>query len=268
MLSFCNRLLACLSEAPSIEGGWCWGRVVCRTWTTRKEPPWTRSFWHRLKSYNRETSRLHTGYLRYRSTWVSRRACCCRCYCYTLVATTSFIYGESVIATVSNTMIAVSRDTEPETPTWYEQELTLSSSSPFLLLSFAGIKGLTGLIADNAPKAISHIEIKYVFLSYLSSRAIADWQLYRALFSRKIAIDASSTRLAIKYGVLFEIVWHFRTVSMYQFLIAVRQQDGQQLQTESGETTSWGGLQSMFTRSSDLMISSNMILFAEWPENT
>ncbi|KAK9893705.1 PIN domain-like protein [Cystobasidium minutum MCA 4210] len=62
-----------------------------------------------------------------------------------------------------------------------------------------GIKGLTGLIADNAPKAISHVEIN-------------------TLFSRRIAIDAS--------------------MSMYQFLIAVRQQDGQQLQTESGETTS------------------------------
>ena len=36
-------------------------------------------------------------------------------------------------------------------------------------------------------------------------------------FGRKIAIDAS--------------------MSIYQFLIAVRQQDGQQLTTESGETT-------------------------------
>ncbi|KAL7006235.1 Elongation of fatty acids protein 2 [Cystobasidiomycetes sp. EMM_F5] len=63
----------------------------------------------------------------------------------------------------------------------------------------AGIKGLTGIIADHAPKAISHTEIK-------------------TLFGRKVAIDAS--------------------MSMYQFLIAVRQQDGQQLQTESGETTS------------------------------
>lgn len=62
-----------------------------------------------------------------------------------------------------------------------------------------GIKGLTGLIADNAPKAISQMEMK-------------------SLFGRRIAIDAS--------------------MSMYQFLIAVRQQDGQQLQTDSGETTS------------------------------
>jgi len=62
-----------------------------------------------------------------------------------------------------------------------------------------GIKGLTGIIADHAPKAISHTEMK-------------------TLFGRKVAIDAS--------------------MSMYQFLIAVRQQDGQQLQTESGETTS------------------------------
>ena len=62
-----------------------------------------------------------------------------------------------------------------------------------------GIKGLTALISDEAPGAIREMEIK-------------------TYFGRKVAIDAS--------------------MSLYQFLIAVRQNDGQQLMTESGETTS------------------------------
>ncbi|CAH7667514.1 PIN domain-like protein [Phakopsora pachyrhizi] len=62
-----------------------------------------------------------------------------------------------------------------------------------------GIKGLTALINDIAPKAIDQSDIK-------------------TLFGRKVAIDAS--------------------MSIYQFLIAVRQQDGQQLMNEAGETTS------------------------------
>lgn len=62
-----------------------------------------------------------------------------------------------------------------------------------------GIKGLTALINDNAPKAIKQAEMK-------------------TLFGRKVAIDAS--------------------MSIYQFLIAVRQQDGQQLMNDAGETTS------------------------------
>ncbi|KAK0569090.1 Elongation of fatty acids protein 2 [Tilletia horrida] len=62
-----------------------------------------------------------------------------------------------------------------------------------------GIKGLTGLIQDEAPNAIKPHDIK-------------------TYFGRKVAIDAS--------------------MSLYQFLIAVRQQDGQQLMSESGETTS------------------------------
>ncbi|KAH8916827.1 PIN domain-like protein, partial [Atractiella rhizophila] len=62
-----------------------------------------------------------------------------------------------------------------------------------------GIKGLTNLIADVAPKAMKEAEIK-------------------TLFGRKVAIDAS--------------------MSIYQFLIAVRQQDGQQLMNDAGETTS------------------------------
>lgn len=61
-----------------------------------------------------------------------------------------------------------------------------------------GIQGLTKLIADNCPNAIKSNEIK----SY---------------FGRKVAIDAS--------------------MSIYQFMIAVRQQDGQMLTNEMGETT-------------------------------
>ncbi|KAI5476333.1 hypothetical protein MNV49_007846 [Pseudohyphozyma bogoriensis] len=72
---------------------------------------------------------------------------------------------------------------------------------------FRGIKGLTGLINDTAPNAIKHVDIK-------------------SLFGRKVAIDAS--------------------MSLYQFLIAVRMQDGQQLQNDSGETTSH--LMGMFYR--------------------
>ncbi|CAN6658855.1 flap endonuclease 1 [Trichomonascus vanleenenianus] len=62
-----------------------------------------------------------------------------------------------------------------------------------------GIKGLFPLIFDNAPTAVKNLDFK-------------------ALGGRKVAIDAS--------------------MSLYQFLIAVRQTDGQQLQNEEGETTS------------------------------
>ncbi|CAG8724529.1 2479_t:CDS:2, partial [Acaulospora morrowiae] len=61
-----------------------------------------------------------------------------------------------------------------------------------------GIKGLTQVIGDHSPNSIKANEIKNYF-------------------GRKVAIDAS--------------------MSIYQFLIAVRQ-DGQQLTSESGETTS------------------------------
>ncbi|KIP03856.1 hypothetical protein PHLGIDRAFT_129893 [Phlebiopsis gigantea 11061_1 CR5-6] len=62
-----------------------------------------------------------------------------------------------------------------------------------------GIKGLTALLAEHAPHAIKEHEIK-------------------TLFGRKVAIDAS--------------------MSIYQFLIAVRQKDGEMLQNDAGETTS------------------------------
>lgn len=67
--------------------------------------------------------------------------------------------------------------------------------------SFAtmGIKGLTALLSEHAPKAIVEHDIK-------------------TLFGRKVAIDAS--------------------MSIYQFLIAVRQRDGEMLTNDAGETTS------------------------------
>ncbi|AET41236.1 multifunctional nuclease RAD27 Ecym_7411 [Eremothecium cymbalariae DBVPG len=62
-----------------------------------------------------------------------------------------------------------------------------------------GIKGLNRIIQDNVPQAIRSREM-------------------RQFFGRKVAIDAS--------------------MSLYQFLIAVRQQDGVQLASADGETTS------------------------------
>ncbi|KAF8206535.1 PIN domain-like protein [Mycena galopus ATCC 62051] len=62
-----------------------------------------------------------------------------------------------------------------------------------------GIKGLTALLSEHAPGAIKEHEIK-------------------TLFGRKVAIDAS--------------------MSIYQFLIAVRQKDGEMLTNDAGETTS------------------------------
>ncbi|ORZ03865.1 PIN domain-like protein [Syncephalastrum racemosum] len=70
-----------------------------------------------------------------------------------------------------------------------------------------GIHGLTKLIAEHAPDAIRSYEISNYF-------------------GRKVAIDAS--------------------MSIYQFMIAVRQQDGQMLTNEQGETTSH--LMGMFYR--------------------
>ncbi|KAL1722906.1 PIN domain-like protein [Schizophyllum commune] len=62
-----------------------------------------------------------------------------------------------------------------------------------------GIKGLTGLLSEHAPKSMKEHEIK-------------------TLFGRKVAIDAS--------------------MSIYQFLIAVRQKDGEMLTNDAGEITS------------------------------
>ncbi|KAL6947134.1 Elongation of fatty acids protein 2 [Hanseniaspora vineae] len=70
-----------------------------------------------------------------------------------------------------------------------------------------GIKGLNAIISENVPHAIRKSDIKN-------------------FFGRKVAIDAS--------------------MSLYQFLIAVRQQDGMNLSNAEGETTSH--LMGMFYR--------------------
>lgn len=62
-----------------------------------------------------------------------------------------------------------------------------------------GIKGLTALLQEHAPGAIKEHKIN-------------------ELFGRTVAIDAS--------------------MSIYQFLIAVRQKDGEMLTNDAGETTS------------------------------
>ncbi|KAL2314558.1 DNA-repair protein rad2 [Schizosaccharomyces pombe] len=70
-----------------------------------------------------------------------------------------------------------------------------------------GIKGLAQVLSEHAPASVKHNDIKNYF-------------------GRKVAIDAS--------------------MSLYQFLIQVRSQDGQQLMNEQGETTSH--LMGMFYR--------------------
>lgn len=87
-------------------------------------------------------------------------------------------------------------------PTRYVTAHVTVASSPHSTCSFhytMGIKGLTGLLSQHAPKAIKEHDIK-------------------TLFGRKVAIDAS--------------------MSIYQFLIAVRQKDGELLTNDAGETTS------------------------------
>jgi hypothetical protein len=76
---------------------------------------------------------------------------------------------------------------------------TFSQFSDFGQLNLKmGIKGLSKVIADHAPTALKEMPIK-------------------SCFGRKVAIDAS--------------------MSIYQFLIAVRQQDGMQLTNEAGDVT-------------------------------
>jgi len=75
-----------------------------------------------------------------------------------------------------------------------------------------GIKGLTKLLGDHAPGAIKEVELK-------------------SLFGRKVAIDAS--------------------MSIYQFLVAVRQAGGDSLTNDAGEVTSH--LSGLFHRTVRLM---------------
>ena len=87
-----------------------------------------------------------------------------------------------------------------------------------------GIKGLTAIIAENAPKAIQACTfLKSASRSTLIRAATGIGRMQpqeheiKTLFGRKVAIDAS--------------------MSIYQFLIAVRQKDGELLTNDAGETT-------------------------------
>lgn len=82
-----------------------------------------------------------------------------------------------------------------------------------------GIKGLTGLISEHAPAAIQVLKFPCAHPRSLRTALTTVQQEHKinTLFGRKVAIDAS--------------------MSIYQFLIAVRQQDGQLLQNEAGEVT-------------------------------
>ena len=82
-----------------------------------------------------------------------------------------------------------------------------------------GIKGLTGLISEHAPAAIQVLKFSHYRTCSPRTALTAVHQEHKinTLFGRKVAIDAS--------------------MSIYQFLIAVRQQDGQLLQNDAGEVT-------------------------------
>lgn len=80
-----------------------------------------------------------------------------------------------------------------------------------------GIKGLTALISEHAPKAIQVIPtVARIPRPRWPTQPVQEHEI-KTLFGRKVAIDAS--------------------MSIYQFLIAVRSKDGEMLTNESGETT-------------------------------
>lgn len=91
-----------------------------------------------------------------------------------------------------------------------------------------GIKGLTQLIGDCAPAAIKENEIKN-FFGRLTALYITFYPINIFVWSnflgRKVAIDAS--------------------MSIYQFLIAVRS-EGAQLTSADGETTRYAFTSSQF----------------------
>jgi flap endonuclease-1 len=82
-----------------------------------------------------------------------------------------------------------------------------------------GIKGLTALISEHAPAAIQVLKFSRspARLPRTALMTVHQEHKINTLFGRKVAIDAS--------------------MSIYQFLIAVRQQDGQLLQNDAGEVT-------------------------------
>lgn len=79
-----------------------------------------------------------------------------------------------------------------------------------------GIKGLTALLAEHAPKAFQVRTTISLPLKYAHAMSMQEHEI-KTLFGRKVAIDAS--------------------MSIYQFLIAVRQKDGELLTNDAGETT-------------------------------
>lgn len=87
-----------------------------------------------------------------------------------------------------------------------------------------GIKGLTGLISEHAPAAIQVLKFSRSRTRSPRTALTTVHQEHKinTLFGRKVAIDAS--------------------MSIYQFLIAVRQQDGQLLQNDAGEVTRYAGI--------------------------
>lgn len=85
-----------------------------------------------------------------------------------------------------------------------------------------GIKGLTALISEHAPKAFRVRHCPLLLSMRLTRLYLSSTQEHdiKNLFGRKVAIDAS--------------------MSIYQFLIAVRQKDGELLMNDAGETTRCG----------------------------
>jgi flap endonuclease-1 len=88
-----------------------------------------------------------------------------------------------------------------------------------------GIKGLTALLSEHAPKAIQVNQMIVLFCSLTTLNQEHD---IKTLFGRKVAIDAS--------------------MSIYQFLIAVRQKDGEMLTNDAGETTRQAASLSLLAR--------------------
>lgn len=85
-----------------------------------------------------------------------------------------------------------------------------------------GIKGLTALISEHAPKAIQVIHPVTRLPRRSPPKLAPQEHEIKTLFGRKVAIDAS--------------------MSIYQFLIAVRSKDGEMLTNDSGETTRYARL--------------------------
>ena len=80
-----------------------------------------------------------------------------------------------------------------------------------------GIKGLTALLVEHAPKAIQvDPAVLFIATQCIHARCAQEREI-KTLFGRKVAIDAS--------------------MSIYQFLIAVRQKDGELLTNDARETT-------------------------------